>query len=561
MASRFVRSLVRSTWKIADGTTCHRQLSISTRLQTIIGSPHPDLDIRKQSLPEYLFSKVDEHSHRTALVDFESGRSYTYSQLKEYAVRIASALRKLGYKKGDIIAIHATNSPEYAILLLALPAAGITMTTSNSSFTAEELAKKLDLTEASCVVTTPTLLPIVMEAFRINVKIQTNIKDIITLGHVSGYKSINTLMEDDGTAFPEDLQVDCENDIVVLPFSSGTTGFPKAVMLNHRCLVANLQQLSCALQTTPDDSFLAVLPMFHVYGITVLTYYAFAGGNKLVTLPRFDPGLFLQAIQNEKISLLHLVPPMAVFMVKHPMVNDFNLSRVQRAICGAAPLGETVHEEFVSKLNINLFQGYGMTEFGPAALCDEIPSNIGTVGKPVPNTLCKIVHPGTTNLITNVGESGEICHKGPQLMKGYLHNQEATNEIVKEGWIHTGDIGYIRKDGNVVITDRVKDLIKYKAFQIAPAELEDVLLKHPEVQDAAVIGIPDERSGEVPRAYVVRKPNCHVEEDQIRRFMKDHVADFKLFRGGIRFTEAIPKTPSGKILRRTLRQDFLKSSY
>ncbi|CAC5378425.1 4CL [Mytilus coruscus] len=560
MACRLIGSLMRSTWKTANRITYHRQLSISSRLQTILGSPHPDLDIRKQSLPEYLFSKLDEHSHRIALVDFESGRSFTYSEVKEYAVRIASALRKLGYKKGDIVAIHATNSLEYAILLLALPAAGITITASNSSFTAEELARNLDLTEAACVVTTPTLLPVVTEALISNFKIQTNIKDIITLGDVSGYKSIKTLMEDDGSAFPEDLQVDCENDIVALPFSSGTTGFPKAVMLNHRCMVANLQQLSYTLTTTPDDSFIAVLPFFHAYGMSVITYYAFAGGNKLVTLPKFDPGLFLQAIQNEKISLLHLVPPMAVFMVKHPMVNDFNLSGVQRAICGAAPLGETVHEEFISRLNINLTQGYGMTEFGPASIIDAIPASIGTVGKPVPNTLCKIVHPGTNNLIKNVGESGEICMKGPQLMKGYLHSSEATNETVKEGWIHTGDIGYIREDGNVVITDRVKDLIKYKALQIAPADLEDVLLKHPDIQDAAVIGIPDERTGEVPRAYVVRKPNCHVEEHQIQKFMKDHVAEFKFLRGGIKFTEAIPKTPSGKILRRTLRQEFLKSS-
>lgn len=199
-----------------------------------------------------------------------------------------------------------------------------------------------------------------------------------------------------------------------------------------------------------------------------------------------------------------------------------------------------------------------MTETSPVIHVDTVPPTKGSIGKLVPNTVCKIVCPQTETELDKVGEVGEICVKGPQVMKGYLHNQKATDDIIKDGWLHTGDIGYVKENGNFVITDRLKELIKYKGFQVAPAELEDLLLHHPEVQDAAVIGMPDDEAGEVPRAYIVRKPDSPVTAGDITHYVEENVSHFKKLRGGVQFVDAIPKAPSGKILRRILRESLVQ---
>ena len=340
--------------------------------------------------------------------------------------------------------------------------------------------------------------------------------------------------------------------MVVLPYSSGTTGLPKGVMLTHRNLVANMLQSTCALSIGEGDTILGVLPFFHIYGMVVIMNLGLYRGATIVTMPRFDLEQCLQIMQQYRVTFANVVPPIVLAFAKSPLVDKYDLSRLHTVFSGAAPLSESVATAASARLGCRVVQGYGLTETSPvthATRVDAAPAKAAGIGPPVPNTEAKVVDV-VTQAELGPRQEGEICVRGPQVMKGYLNRPDATAAMLDaDGWLHTGDIGYADEDGCFFIVDRLKELIKYKGMQIAPAELEAVLLSHPAVADAAVIPIPDEECGEVPKAFVVLKGEAT--PDEIMAYVAERVAPYKKLRA-LEVIDQIPKSPSGKILRRVL---------
>ena len=348
------------------------------------------------------------------------------------------------------------------------------------------------------------------------------------------------------------VEINAREDLVALPYSSGTTGVCKGVMLTHRNLVANLAQIAGSGHDWRDETLVCVLPLFHIYGMVAIMNHGLYCGATVVTLPRFDFEQLLKTMQDYRVTFAHLVPPIVLALSKSPLVEAYDLSNLHTIFSGAAPLGADLARACSERLNCTVVQGYGMTETSPAThLSTREHNKPGSVGLCVPGMECRLVSVETGEDV-GVGERGEIHVRGPQVMKGYLGCPEATAETVDaEGWLHTGDVARVDEDGYFFIVDRAKELIKYKAFQVAPAELEAVLLTHRSVADAAVIPSPDDEAGEVPKAFVVVKEGHGLTEAEVLDFVAARVAPHKKVRR-VEFVAQIPKSPSGKILRRLL---------
>src|SRR5947207_2512578 len=376
------------------------------------------------------------------------------------------------------------------------------------------------------------------------------IEELFVVGEAEGVTSFDSLLESDGDV--PSVAINPREDLIALPYSSGTTGLPKGVMLTHYNLVANMCQMDGLDYFHRDDTLLCVLPLFHIYGLVVVLNMGLHLGATIVTMPRFDLEQFLGLIQKYRVTLSHIVPPIVLKLAKDPSVEKYDLSSLKMIFSGAAPLGPELSHECMQRIGCGIRQGYGMTETSPvthSSPADPTKVKLGSVGPPAPNTECKLVDPATGEEC-GPNEEGEVCVRGPQNMKGYLNNPEATARTVDaDGWLHTGDIGYADEDGHFFIVDRVKELIKYKGFQVAPAELEAVLLTHPAVADCAVIPCRDDEAGEVPKAFVVLKGEATA--DDIMDFVAERVAPHKKIRA-LEFIEQIPKSLSGKILRRVL---------
>jgi 4-coumarate--CoA ligase len=359
-----------------------------------------------------------------------------------------------------------------------------------------------------------------------------------------------------GAPLAEQVPVD-PDDVVALPYSSGTTGTSKGVMLTHRNLVANVAQVLVPADMREDEKVIAVLPFFHIYGMQVLMNTGLRAGATIITMPRFDLEQFLRLHEDYGITRSFVAPPIVVALAKHPLVDRFDLSRLEQVFSGAAPLSAELALEAGKRIGCEVVQGYGMTELSPVShLTPPGQFKPGSVGVTAPNTQTRIVHPATGEDL-GPGEDGEVWVRGPQVMKGYLNNPEATAiTLDDEGWLHTGDIGHVDEDGHVYVVDRLKELIKYKGFQVPPAELESLLLTHPAVADAAVVGLPDEEAGEIPAGYVVLKPGTQTSPEEIQAFVAEQVATYKQLRR-LTVVEAIPKSASGKILRRVIRDQAL----
>ncbi len=507
-------------------------------------SPLPDVEIPSLPLTEYVLERAGALGDKPALIEGMSGRVLTYGALAGGVRSLAGGLVAKGFAKGDVLAIMAPNLPEYAVVFHGVAMAGGVVTTINPTYTPEEVHKQLVDSGASLLVTIGMFLPVAMAAAE-----GTSVRGIYVLGEAEGAEPITALM---GAPLAESVRV-VPGDLVALPYSSGTTGVSKGVMLTHHNLVANVAQVLAAADVREDETFIAVLPFFHIYGMQVLMNTGLRAGATVVTMPRFDLEEFLRLHQDYGVTRSFVAPPIVVALAKHPSVDNYDMSKLEQVFSGAAPLSAELSLEAGGRLGCEVVQGFGMTELSPVShLTPPGQFKPGSVGVTAPNTSTRIVDPAT-GADLGVDEDGEVLVQGPQVMLGYLNSPEATAATIDaQGWLHTGDIGHMDSDGHLYIVDRLKELIKVKGFQVPPAELESLLLTHPAIADAAVIGRADDESGEIPVAFVVLRPGSEATAEQIQEFVAGKVATYKQVREVV-FIDAIPKSASGKILRRVLR--------
>ncbi len=508
-------------------------------------APYP-----RHALHEYLLSAADKLGSKTAIVD--GGQALTFSQLRERTANLASALAGMGIGKGDRVAIFAPNCWEYVASFYAISWIGAVVTTLNPSYREREVEFQLRDSGAKAVILSESLYPVLEPVLPRLPEIQ----QVIVIGGdaVGASRSFEDLTNT-GSGAPPAVDIDPLEDVVVLPYSSGTTGLPKGVMLTHFNLTSNVQQLIGRREIgapKPDDVLMVHLPLYHIYGMNVIMNVAVALGATQVMMGRFEMEQFLQLLSDNRVSVLYTVPPVVLGLTQFPEVGKYDLSALRLCFVGAAPMSADLQTKLESTIDVATVQGYGLTESSPATNADYMEPDLrkpGSVGPPLPDTEEMVVDLETGEREMPRGELGELVIKGPQVMKGYWNNPEATADTLRDGWLHTGDIASMDEDGYVSIVDRKKELIKYKGFQVAPAELEGLLLEHPSVSDAAVIGVPDDEAGEVPKAFVVATGDVSAQE--IMEWVAGQVAGFKQVRQ-VEFVDQIPKNPSGKVLRRVL---------
>jgi acyl-CoA synthetase (AMP-forming)/AMP-acid ligase II len=527
-----------------------------------LASPYPDVEIPDLSVPEFVLAAGRERPDSAALVDGLTGDSITHGQLAAHVDRLSAALAARGLRKGDVVAVLCPNTLWYPVVFHGIAAAGCVMTPINSLYTPDEIAFQLRDSGAKMLITVSPFLERAQEATA-----KHPVDEIVVMDGAAGHASLVDLLGSDAPSVT--IEFDPANDLVTLPYSSGTTGLPKGVMLTHRNLVANVSQSRPLVELHDgDERIIAVLPFFHIYGLTVLMNQGLQWGGTVVTLPRFDLEQFLTTIQDQKITRAFVAPPIVLALAKHPLVDQYDLSSLRTITSGAAPLDEQLAlaaEERLRKgadTGVTVAQGYGMTELSPVSHttpdATRLPPGVtsvpkGSVGFAIPNTECRLVSPDT-GTDAAPGERGELWIRGPQVMKGYLNNAQATADTLDdEGWLHTGDVAVVDEHGRYTVVDRVKELIKYKGYQVAPAELEAVLIGNPDIADAAVIGVKDDATGEeLPKAFIVRAPGSSISEQEVMDYAASRLAPHKKIRA-VEFIEQVPKSAAGKILRKDLK--------
>lgn len=549
----------------------------------VLRSSSKDISVPNEPLWYYVFEKTYRWPNKTAIECAETGRKLTYDQLRRRIGHFNRFLRKrLNLKQGDVVGLMLPNTPEYPIGLLGTMQAGLIPTTINPLYTEDEVFRQLKQTSVSAIVTLDTFVPLVKQVCH-------NIAKDIKILAVNQSKNI---LDSSVIDFHQAVASDCDiedfrfkniNDLACYLYSSGTTGMPKAVELTMGNLVSGA--LQC---TSPDFKFIedttqdhqdvipAILPFYHIYGVISLMWMLNAGA-RILTIPKFTPELYLDTIKRYKADVLLTVPPIVNLLTKSPMVTSNDLQSVRAIMSGAAPLGALDEAKFLEKALPNkpvFLQGYGLSETGVISMsCNKKSKSPGSAGELVPSTKVKIITFEKSSQQTETEEegkkievtlgpnaSGELYVKGPQVFKGYLNNFQANENAFSRNWFKTGDIAYYDEDGCLYITERMKDLIKVNAFPVAPAELEEILRSHLDVADAAVIGIPNAKFGEVPRAYVVAKENKKLDEESLHKFVEEKVAPYKHIKGGIVQVDEIPKTASGKILKKDLKAEYLRKN-
>lgn len=478
--------------------------------EVIHRSPLPTVVVPARTVPAHVLADARRRGERVALVDAASGERLTYAELALEVDTTAKGLVRAGVRPGDVVALVSVNRPMFAVGLHAIMTAGATAALISPMLNAREVGHLRELAGVG-----------------------------LTL-------DLDDLPRGDTEELPD---VDPAGTAAIL-FSSGTTAFTKAVKLSHRAVVANLEQQRQGWRIDETDVLAANLPFFHIYGFAIILNSGLLGGATLVTMPRSDPATYLQRLHDHRVTRAFLVPPLAAGIAE--VVDPPEQPSLKLVLCGAAPLDEQVRQAAERTLRAPIRQGYGLTEAGGThQTCDgDLDSDPTSVGVLSPSTEARIVEPGTAIDVAE-GEPGEMLIRGPQLMDGYLGDEEATHEAFVDGWLRTGDFVTVRGDRFYVI-DRIKEMIKYKGYQVAPAELEAVLRGHPKVRDVAVIGTPDRSSGEVPKAFVVTEGD--VSSDELIAYVAAEVAPFKKVRQ-VEFVNEIPKSVSGKILRRLLRDE------
>ncbi|CAN6163232.1 unnamed protein product [Urochloa humidicola] len=523
----------------------------------VFRSKLPDIEIpRHLSLQSYCFERLPEVSSRPCLIDGQTGAIHTYADVDLLSRRAAAALRGLGVGKGGVVMNLLRNCPEFAFVFLGAARLGAATTTANPFYTPHEIHRQAAAAGATVIVTEACAAKKV-RAFAA----ERGVAVVTVDGGFEGCLLLRDLMD---AAEPLDADEEVDPDeVVALPYSSGTTGLPKGVMLTHRSLVTSVAQQvdgeNPNLYFSKEDVLLCVLPLFHIYSLNSVLLAGLRAGCAIVIMRKFEIGALVDLVRKHGVTVAPFVPPIVVEIAKSPRVGSDDLASIRMVMSGAAPMGKDLQDAFMAKIpNAVLGQGYGMTEAGPVlAMClafakEPFEVKSGSCGTVVRNAELKIVDPDIgASLCRN--QPGEICIRGEQIMKGYLNDPEATkNTIDKDGWLHTGDIGYVDDDEEIFIVDRLKEIIKYKGFQVPPAELEALLITHPEIKDAAVVSMKDELAGEVPVAFIIRTEDSEISEDEIKQFVAKEVVFYKRI-NKVFFTDSIPKNPSGKILRKDLR--------
>ncbi|MDF3300489.1 4-coumarate--CoA ligase family protein [Streptomyces tropicalis] len=521
-------------------------------------SAYKDVPAVELPIHEAVLGRAADLGDAPALVDGIDGTTLTYGELDRSHRRIAAALAASGLRRGDVLALHSPNTVAFPVAFYAATRAGATVTTVHPLATAEEFAQQLRDCGARWIVTVRPLLDTARRA----AELAGGVREILVCDGAPGHRSLADLLA--STAPEPQVAVDPVRDVAALPYSSGTTGTPKGVMLTHRQIATNLAQLEPAISARPGDRVLAVLPFFHIYGLTALMNAPLRQGATVVVLPRFVLEDFLRAVQDHRITHLYVAPPIVLALAKHPVVDRYDLSSLRYVVSAAAPLDAALAAACSRRLGLPpLGQAYGMTELSPGthvvppdALHEAPP---GTVGRLIAGTEMRIVSLTDPGRDLGTGEPGEILVRGPQVMKGYLGRPDATAAMIDpDGWLHTGDVGHVDPDGWLFVVDRVKELIKYKGYQVAPAELEALLLTHPGVADAAVIGVLDDDGNEIPHAYAVRRPGeAGPSAAGLMAYVAERVAPYKRIRQ-VTFVDSVPRAASGKILRRHLRDLYAR---
>jgi acyl-CoA synthetase (AMP-forming)/AMP-acid ligase II len=506
----------------------------------IYTSPFPAIGTDFAAVPELVRRMGEREPERPAIVTAEADAVISYGALADRVGRLAAALAARGFPAGNVLALRAPNSPAWAAVALAAMAAGGAVTGISPLATGREVIGQLADAGAAMLVTAPGLLADSREAAA-----AAGTRDVVDLCAL-----VEATASGASDKAPAGVALEARR-VALLPYSSGTTGLPKGVMLTHANLTAAARQLGRGMDLTPADRFLGVAPFAHVMGFVVSLCAPLAAGATVVMLPRYELHALLAAIQRHRVTVLAVPPPVLAALARDPAVSGYDLSSLELIVSGGAPLGGELQQRAADRFpGAVVGQGYGMTE---TAATIPVPLRRGmapgSVGRLGPGTEARLVDPGTGR-DASPGEPGELWARGPQVMAGYLGRPEATAEMLDpDGWLHTGDLGRIDADGNVFIVDRLKELIKVNAFQVAPAEIEALLAGHPQVADAAVIPRSDERTGEVPVAVVV--PRGTLEPERLIAWVAERVAPHKRIRA-VRLVSEIPRTPSGKILRRLL---------
>ncbi len=508
-------------------------------------SPYPDLVVPEVSITDLILNALAVRPDAVVMIDAATDRQLTGREIIDGTRRMASGLARRGFKKGDVFAIVCPNVLEYSIALLAVAKIGGIATPMNPLGTTDDFGNQFKEARARFVLTVGPLLGRVLEGAR-----RAGVAEVFALGEEPGATPFAALL--DPNPIDVAVPIDPAVDVVAMPWSSGTSGKPKAVMLTHRNLVAQLHQFGGVQQLDPGPSMLGVLPFFHIYGLVLILFASLWRGLRLVVMARFEFEPFLAVLAKYRVSCVPIVPPIVVGLTKHPAVDRYDLSSIKYIMSGAAPLGGDVERACSERLHCTVLQGYGMTELTGASHLyplEGVTIKSGSVGLLAPGMEAQIVDV-ETGAPQGLGARGELWLRGPNVTQGYLNRPEETAKTVdRDGWLHTGDIAHIDADGHWFIVDRVKELIKYKAHQVAPADLEAILLTHPCIADAAVIPSPDVECGEVPKAFVVLKGP--LTPDEVMAYVADHVSPFERVRL-VAIVDSIPKSPSGKILRRIL---------
>ncbi|XP_011639198.1 4-coumarate--CoA ligase 1-like [Pogonomyrmex barbatus] len=520
------------------------------------------------SLGEIVLDKLRENGDRVYAIDGPTRKQITHREILEKSVKLANFLQRYGIKMGDRIGIATENRLNWLIPACATFYLGAIWTPYSFMYTEYEYKHILNIGKPRIIFVshrTELLLAKILSTLSWKVELiqmddQPLTVNVRTLTDILNKEPAVNYM----TYKAADIGDPSRHPLVIL-CSSGTTGLPKGVTLSHKNLIAFLTKISQPRYLdTKNGRILLLVPFYHGYGMSLLFVCLYSNSTAII-MPAFEPKLFLTLIQEYKITHVPTVPSILTFLAKHPLVERYDFRSVRELICGAAPLAKDMIAAVKGRLGIKAIRnGYGMTELsivsGLSSRDDDDDDSHETPqsGVPLPGFLSKVVDIETQETL-DAGQVGEICYLGEQVMLGYWDNPESTRQTIdQDGWLHTGDIGYYDDKDRLHVIDRVKELIKYKGFQVSPSEIETVLLSHPEVKDAAVASKPDERDGERAVAFVVKQPGAKVTAKDLHDLIKQKLSPQKWLYGGVQFIDAVPKSPSGKILRRELRAMIAK---